>query len=526
MSYWQTIAVTYVSKPAQMAASGSITAKYQAGGADTAHTESLVTPQSVGFDITTRYGEQIVPGSVNFTLGGKNYFDRDGRIYTDLEVATGAATTAGTINYSTGAVIVTAYNVGAANGVTINSMLTTTGDNTVSGVAFRIPVSPVRPGSVQILATQVDGTALNVTAGTDGTISGTGMRGTVNYDTGVVGVEFGAMVTAAGNENQPWYDANNVVGSQVWMPAMALAETLKYNAVAYSYLPLDADRLGLDPVRLPQDGKVPIFRKGSFVVVGNTETSTAHTFTAGQTYNTGRVRLSRVRVLDFNGVAINTGWSVDLEGGVVTISDVTGWAQPVKIEDRIEDLLLVNDVEISGQLTFTRQVTHAYPAGSYVSGALVAGDLHARVSTLFDQATWDSATWSDDLVGNGAPAEYNDTQYPPVVANFGAITERWILRFTSTTQFQVIGEHVGIIATGTINADCAPTNPATNTPYFTLKALGWGTGWAIGNCIRMNTVGAQFPVWVVRTVQQGAETVLDDKFSLLIRGDVDRPATS
>ena len=66
-------------------------------------------------------------------------------------------------------------------------------------------------------------------------------------------------------------------------------------------------------------------------------------------------------------------------------------------------------------------------------------------------------------------------------------------------------------------------NPATGVPYFHLPALGWGNGWATGNVLRFNTIGAQFPVWVVRTVQQGPESVPDDNFTLLIRGDVDTP---
>ena len=101
-----------------------------------------------------------------------------------------------------------------------------------------------------------------------------------------------------------------------------------------------------------------------------------------------------------------------------------------------------------------------------------------------------------------------------------ALTERWIVRFTNNTSFEVIGENVGVIATGNTSADCAPNNPATGVPYFRLPALGWGNGWATGNVLRFNTIGAQFPVWVVRTVQQGPESVPDDNFTLLIRGDV------
>jgi hypothetical protein len=297
---------------------------------------------------------------------------------------------------------------------------------------------------------------------------------------------------------------------------------VRFNAVAYSYLPLDAELIGLDPVRLPQDGRVPIFRKGGFAVLGHTATHT-QTVSNGQTINLGRVRISRVRVVGANGVTINTGYTQDLEAGTVTFTDVTGYSQPVSIEDRIEDLVQVSDVQISGQLAFTRPVTHNYPMGSFVSSALIAGDLKARVSHLFDQQTWDGTTWSDSVVGSGAIASYNDTLSPLEVANFGAVSERWMLRFTSNTAFQVIGENVGVIEQSTINVDTAPINPATGTPYFTIRALGFGSGWVAGNILRINTVGAQFPVWAVRTVQQGAETVLDDTFELLIRGDVDRP---
>jgi hypothetical protein len=129
----------------------------------------------------------------------------------------------------------------------------------------------------------------------------------------------------------------------------------------------------------------------------------------------------------------------------------------------------------------------------------------------------------DSVSGSAATATYNDVLAPIIVTNAGAITERWAIQFTNTTAFNVIGEHVGVIAIGNTATDCAPVNPATNKPYFTLAAIGWGSGWAAGNVLRFNTVGALYPVWVVRTVQQGPETVINDSFTLLIRGDVDRP---
>ena len=499
--------------------------RYRAAGTSNAVSEGF-TATNLRVDLTPTFAENIVPGSINFTLGGKTYFDRLGSLYYDLNPVTGAATLAGTINYSTGDASVTAWVPAASNVVALRSLLTTLDGTPVDEATFRVPASPVRPSSVQILATRLTGGTINVSADNNGNISGTGITGTIDYETGVVRVRFGSWVPAAGNEGQIWYDADAVVTiegvAQIFKPIPVFADTIKYNAVAYSYLPLDADIIGLDPVRLPQDGRVPIFRAGDFAVVGHTGVVGPTTVSNGQVINCARVRLSRVRVLDANNVVITAGYTTDLEAGTVTFTDVSGYAQPVTIEHRIEDMAQVSDVQISGRLTFTRQITHDYPVGSYVSSALVAGDLRAYVSKLFDQATW-NGTFSDSISGSAATATYNDVLAPIAVTNAGTVTERWAIQFTNSTSFNVIGEHVGVIATGTTATDTAPTNPATGKPYFTLPAIGWGSGWAAGNVLRFNTIGALFPVWVVRTIQQGPETVTNDSFTLLVRGDVDRP---
>ena len=256
-------------------------------------------------------------------------------------------------------------------------------------------------------------------------------------------------------------------------------------------------------------------------MVGHTGAITA-TVTNGQTIDCARVRLSRVRVIGHDGIVINTGYTTDLDAGTVTFVSVAGYSQPVTIQHRIEDMAIVREAQISGQLTFTRALTHAYPLGSFVSSALVAGDRFARTSVVFDQATW-NGTWSDSAVGSPATASFNAVANPIVVTNRGALTERWAVQFTNSTSFNVIGENVGVIASGNTSTDCAPLNPNTGAPYFSIPALGWGLGWSTGNLLRFNTIGAEFPVWVVRTVQQGPETVPDDSFTILIRGGVDTP---
>lgn len=402
-------------------------------------------------------------------------------------------------------------------------------------VTFRTAVAPLRNGSFGVAGTWEDGTTFTATADANGRLAtgsapagetpgSWGVFGVVDYQAGVVKLRFGRRVSASMASAVGVTDLSylGIPGVQYVQSRGVQADTLRYNAAAYTYLPLDADIIGIDPVRLPSDGRVPIFRAGSFAVVGHTGTVGPVTVSNGQTINCARVRLSRVRVIGADGQVIHTGYAADLEAGTVTFTDVTGYAQPVKIEHRVEDMVLVSDAQINGQLTFTRPLTHDYPGGSFVSSALVIGDMYARVSTIFDQATWDGS-WRDDLVGSPATGTYNDVLAPIAVTNRGAVTERWAIRFTSSTSFEVIGEHVGVIATGNTASDCAPLNPATGAPYFSIPALGWGSGWAVGNVLRFNTVGALFPVQVVRTVQQGPESVPDDHFTLLIRGDVDTP---
>ena len=97
-------------------------------------------------------------------------------------------------------------------------------------------------------------------------------------------------------------------------------------------------------------------------------------------------------------------------------------------------------------------------SGSYVSGMLYIGTLQARYFNLFEQASW-TGQWSDERIGDQPLASYNDALYPIVVTNAGAYPDRFLVRFTSATAFQIVGEHLGLIGVGAINEDCAPQNP-------------------------------------------------------------------
>ncbi len=497
----------------------NLTVSYAEGGTPATLPEHAVTWTPL-IDLTPGYAEEIVPGSVRVSFAGKTLLDRSGKLYLDINPLTGSGTECGTLDYQTGIADVTGAAIGGqANSAAVAALLTAIQGHPVDAVTFRSAAAPLRPGSLVLqFARASGGGTVTVTATTDGLITGTDVAGYIDYQTGVCKVLFGRWVAAAGNESQPWYSAAAVNNGQIFRPAHVLGETLRYAAVAYAYIPLDATLLGLNPVRLPSDGRVPIFAAGRVAVVYHPATVSG-TYSTSQTVDLGRTRIARVRVLDAAGVVVDASrYSINLDTGILTWGSVAGLAQPLAIEHSIEDMGLISDAQINGQITLTRPLTHDFPLGSKVASALIVGDMFARYTSLFDQQSW-ANTWADAVSGSAAQSSYNDVQYPIVVTNRGTIQERWELVFTGTTAFNVIGESVGQIATGNTATDLAPINPSTGVPYFHLAALGWGGGWSAGNVLRFNTVAANFPVWIARTIQQGPATAQSDAFTLQIRGD-------
>ncbi|WP_312568268.1 hypothetical protein [Comamonas sp.] len=491
-------------------------------------------PPALSIDLCPYTSQYVVPGSVQFTWMGHAYIDVDGDIIRD-RTSSNPGTVAGRMDYAAGIAYLNDYVVTTAAPLVLESLWTSRKDWTAGSVFFRTPAAPVAVQGITLNLSDAQGNVLTFTPDLEGYFNTAQSRGRIDYQAGLTEIQFGAFVDVAAltdAERAEWWfdqaDVGAVQAGKIWKPLPVDPTTLRFNSVTYVYLPLDADIIGMDPVRLPSDGRVPVFRNGYYVVVGHTAALPAATLSASQVINCARTRLSRVWIVGADGQKIQSGWSVDLDAGLLSIADVTGWAQPVRVHHRIEEMARVSDVQINGTLTLTKALSHDFPAGSVVSSALYTGTIRARVSHLFDQAAWVDQAWSDGVMGNAAPAQYNDTAFPLVVTNAGALSERWVLRFTNTTTVEVIGEHVGNLGSFPIASDIAPINPNTRTdthsgvPYFTLKAGGWGGGWAAGNILRINTVGAMQPFACIRTVQPSEAAGTDYQFGLTVRGDIDR----
>ena len=513
--------------------SGWVNVKYRTPGGATTVADERHLLDAITLDLTPGYAERVVPGSLRFLFGGSTYVNTAGVIYRNPSPETGAGTLAGSLNVDAGTVTLTSWPEGGANTVTLQALLTAVGGQPVDLCSFRIPVSPVKAGTLQLRWVDPEGSVFSKIPDGSGVLEDGDCTLRADWSRGIVHVRFGRWRTLASltadDLQAAWYTPNAVVNiggvDSIWHPHPILADTLIYNAVAATYLPPDSDILGLDAARLPPDGKALIYRTGMLALIHNTATLPKAELIASEVIDCGRTRLYRVVIEDSNDQRLSADlYSVNREQGLVTMADpldLSGYAPPFFLRHTVADLQRLLSTDINGRLTFLRPVSHSYPVGSsYVSGMLFIGTLQARYFNLFEQASW-SGQWSDDRIGDQPLASYNDALYPIGVTNAGAYPDRFLVRFTSATAFQIVGEHLGLIGVGTVNEDCAPQNPRSGVPYFTLLKEGWGGGWATGNCLRFNLTAACYPVDAVRAIQPSDPTGLPDSVELLLIGNVD-----
>ena len=515
-------------------------------------------------------GLELVPGGVTITASGYHLLDgRDGKLYRHSDGVNGDKIHVGNINYVNKSVTIISDTI-PLDHMEITGAVGTAALDPLMSMVFRAPGAPIRPGSASVRATTGAGTLLEATSDFNGNFNGTGVFGTVNFNTGLCVIGFGEWVPDDSNaQSQDWYNASaNDGAGNVWKPYSVAAHTILMNCVVTSYLPLDPELLGLDPVRLPLDGKVPIFRDGYIIVVHNSvEENTPHPLspndplTSDVVFNCGRSNVDLIEVYALpTAKQIEDGtqtcaelvpevvngtvqYEVDLTAGTVTFKtgfelpkDSESTLQQLVIMNRIEDMCLASDVQVTGHIAITSPLVHSYPSGTTkVSSVLPSADLQSRAYNEFEQETW-SGEWLDYRVGAAPLASYNFVDYPIMVINRPSIKERWLILFKTPTTVQIVGENFGVLAdnvditTGNIEYPIGSGNwfvgvvnrnfQSDNFPYYFLMNIdGFGLGWNSGNNIRFNQDAANFPLWFVRTTLQAPPTEPIDHYTIQIRGD-------
>lgn len=469
----------------------------------------------------------VVNGSLFIDVLGISLADKDTKIKN-------GETVVGAIDYSAGFVTLTTWDADKSNAVNLNSMLRENDPVPLANLIFRTPVAPLKEASLQISAELADGTPVSLSTDEQGNITGHSFaHGSVNFKAGVVALYFYERLGVTANPdivNEPWYDANNIYNdggtNYINKPIYVKPDSIRYNAIAYSYLPLDKELIGLDPVRLPSDGRVPFVRKGDSIAITELKTEQLPTNAPNDIFDLGFERLSDVNVFDSNGLKVSFDYlDIDLDAGTIQLNslfDASLYTAPLTAKYRIMDIALVIETDISGRVTLSTPITHDYSTAAVFSSMLLAGDMQARAYNVFGQKSW-GGVWSDTLIGDATTSQLQVADNPIVVTNRDAIEERWALVFTSSTSFRIIGEITGEIATGSTTTDTSPINPMTGNPYFTISQASWGVGWSANNVVRLNTIAAKYPIWIGNAIQQHQGSSDENyDFTIAYHANIDR----
>ena len=446
-------------------------------------------------------------GEVAFTLADKRVNSKDGLLYYN-------ETQVGAIDYRRGDIVLDFFTQYLTGVLTVQTLLTDSlraaSVDYIRSAIFRTAATKLEPSSLQVVYRKSDNALLTATSDNNGVITGANLiTGSVDTLTGKVTLIFNDDIVAS---------------------------SIKYDAIAETSLPLDPELLGLNPVRLPADGRVPVFKAGYFIIIFNEVTTAVINGgvpVADQINTLARSGQAYIEVIDVDGKRLDPlQYVADRVTGTVTFAnpftaiDKYGDAltAPFSIVDRIEDLRLATDVQINGLITLSEPLAQAFSAGdTKVASALIWGDTGARVYGLFSQEIWNSGSpvWSDELIGDLTTAQYDDTNYPINIDNKSSSAGRWAVIFTSPTTVSVANEKLGFVAQSISISidDVAPINPATLAPYFIMLKEGFGSGWQQDNVIRFNTDSGENNMWVIRTIESGALSELTDSIDVEVRGD-------
>lgn len=144
-------------------------------------------------------------------------------------------------------------------------------------------------------------------------------------------------------------------------------------------------------------------------------------------------------------------------------------------------------------LTLAAVLTHSHPAATGVCCSLCTSvtPFAPRIDNVSQ-----SGTGSYDLAG-----------HPIELGNLGAVRQRWTLTYNGTRQATLSGDTMGSLGVFAIASDIAPINPASGTPYLTIKAAGHGSAHVSGDILAFDTYEAALACYWYKATPAGTDAM-------------------
>lgn len=269
--------------------------------------------------------------------------------------------------------------------------------------------------------------------------------------------------------------------------AERMAGSLKYRKVFIKFANPD-NLLAIAPklfveTQTPAADTVVIF-PGSFTDTQALITGNERVYGSGKTQSAVAANATSLDVMT-EGVNFN----IFRNGDLIRISDKTSVSDTAGAEEFATISGVPTYIGDLAHLSLTAPLSNHFEAGAKVASCYQPGDLKAT----------STAPVTTSLAGT-----FNQATYPVSVDHIGGITQNWLLTFVSATSFNVTGDTLGAIGSGTINTEFAPANPDFSRPYFTLDFRAFGGTFVAGDTLAFTTQPAAIPLWYKRVVPAGA----------------------
>jgi len=174
---------------------------------------------------------------------------------------------------------------------------------------------------------------------------------------------------------------------------------------------------------------------------------------------------------------------------------------------------------ISGAPSYSGNVATITLDAGLVSGYSSTDTRVSSVIETFVSIAGSSGATVVTRVGS-SDGDYDEATNPITVPSISGIDQTWTLTINDTlTGFSITGNTLGLLGTGgSTTSDTSPVNPDFGTPYFTIYTAGFSGSFEEGDVIVFDTSPASAPIWQMRDVPLGANSLTDNGVIIAVDG--------
>lgn len=157
-------------------------------------------------------------------------------------------------------------------------------------------------------------------------------------------------------------------------------------------------------------------------------------------------------------------------------------------------------------LTLTAGVVNSYGQGT-----------GTKIASVYEPGTIDSTI--SNIINNSGSGTFDGTEPNTVIDNIGGVEQDWTITFTSGTAYDLTGNTLGAVGSGTVSGTFAPNNADFTKPYFTMLTANWGGTFVGAETVTFTTSPAAQPIWHKRIVPAGTNSLSSNNFITAIDGE-------